>query len=86
MLCVGLKPFGVTALSFYCVCACGKGLAWVGGRGWLSMRYSYLSVSIGSKRAAFNAGYMLNKTPHAIENEMMMVILLMSTTVGISLK
>ncbi len=51
-----------------------------------TFHYSYLSVSIGSKRAAFNAGYMLNKTPHAIEKEIMIIMLLTSTTVGISLK
>ena len=50
------------------------------------LHYSYLSVSIGSKRAAFNAGYILNKTPHAIEKEIMIIMLLTSTTVGISLK
>ena len=50
------------------------------------LHYSYLSVSIGSKRAAFSAGYMLNKTPHATEKEIMIIMLLTSTTVGISLK
>lgn len=48
--------------------------------------YSYLSVSIGSKRAAFSAGYILNKTPHATEKEIIIIISLKSTTVGISLK
>ena len=50
------------------------------------LHYSYLSVSIGSRRAAFNAGYILNKMPHAIEKEIMVIMLFTSTTVGISLK
>lgn len=53
---------------------------------YLKKFYSYLSVSIGFRRAAFDAGYMLKRTPHAIENETIIIILLMSTAVGISLK
>ncbi len=60
---------------------------WVRGSGLASiLHYSYLSVSTGSKRAAFNAGYILNKTPHVTEKEIMIIMLLTSITVGISLK